>query len=97
MNEDDVTEFSHNQLVIIKQFPNSHFVCFTNITNINIMDFFNQLNICVKSRVVLSNPATHPSTDNLKMRYVSTLCRLGQTPRHIHIFGISTTSVSILE
>ena len=31
------------------------------------------------------------------MRYVSTLCRLSQTPRHIYIFGISTTSASNLE
>ena len=41
MNGDNVTEFSHNQLVIIKQFPNSHFVSFPNITNINIMRFNN--------------------------------------------------------
>ena len=41
MNGEDVTEFSHNQLVIIKKFPNCHFVSFPNITNINIMRFDN--------------------------------------------------------
>ena len=43
MNGEDVTEFSHHNLVIIKQFPNSHFVSFPNITNINIMRFNNYI------------------------------------------------------
>ena len=47
------------------------------------------------SRVIFRGFA--PRAACLKMRYVSTLCRLSQTPRHIYIFGISTSSPTHLD
>ena len=57
-----------------------------------VLFFRNQLNISIKSRVV-THPPTHPSQKQRKMRYVSTVNSLGQTPRHIYIWNQQNISV----